>query len=110
MIFKPRVAPMYANASAANGIVAAAHRNGATALSPVLNVSASHGASAKLAAENGSDTSSAMVPLRRTSPRTRPASSRPTRIAIRRMLATSIPNRVAAAAMKANCVVSVTTP
>ena len=39
-----------------------------------------------------------------------PTSSRPARIATSRTFATSIPNRVAAAAMNAACVVSVTTP
>ena len=42
--------------------------------------------------------------------RTRPCSPRPARMATRRTLATSMPNRVAVLAMNANWVVTMTTP
>ena len=58
----------------------------------------------------GTETAVAIRPARRTSARLRAASPRPTRIATRRTFATSMPNRVSAAAMNANWVVRVTTP
>ena len=111
MIFRPRVAPMYVNASAANGTVTAAARNAGSATSgTAVNRSASHCAEKKATIANGIDTESAIATERRTSPRERITWPRPARIATRRTLATSIPNRVAAAATNAACVVSVTTP
>ena len=77
---------------------------------PLKKVSASHGASAHATTPNGTETAAAIKPARRTSARLRAASLRPTRMATRRTFATSMPKRVEAAAMNANCVVSVTTP
>ena len=111
MILRPRVAPIEVNARAANGIVMAAARHAATApvASPV-NVCASHGEARNAASANGTETASAIVTDRRTSPRARDGSLRPTKIATSRTLATSMPKRVRAAAMNANWVVRVTTP
>ena len=111
MILRPRVAPMYVKARAANGTVTAAARNAGVATDSLpLNVRASQGAAANTSTANGTETAVAISPARRTSVRLRAASSRPTRIATSRTFATSMPKRVAAAAMNANCVVSVTMP
>ena len=72
MIFRPRVAPMYVNASAANGTVSAAARNaGSDTSGTAVNRSASHRADRYATTANGSDTDSAIATERRTSPRAR---------------------------------------
>src|ERR671931_1748555 len=110
MIFRPRVAPMYVNASAANGTVTAAARNaGSAADGTAVNRSASQGEARYAIAANGSETAAAIQTERRTRPRARRTCPRPARIATRRTFATSIPKRVAAAATNAAWVVSVTT-
>jgi hypothetical protein len=75
-----------------------------------VNRSASHGDSRNATTLNGTETVVAIPTERRTRPRALATSSRPARIDTRRTFATSIPNRVAAAAMKAAWVVRVTTP
>ena len=60
MIFRPRVAPLWVNASAASGTVTAAARNaGVATASPPLNVRASHGAAAYATTANGTETTAA---------------------------------------------------
>src|SRR5262245_56333975 len=54
MIFRPRVAPMYTNASAAKGTVIAAARNAGSAVSGIaVNRSASHGDATQATIANG---------------------------------------------------------
>ncbi len=67
-------------------------------------------ASRNTATATATEAAVAMTADLRTSARTRPASCLPMRMATSRTLATSMPNRVAVLAMKANWVVRVTTP
>src|SRR5438093_5175861 len=113
MILSPRVPPRYAHVTAANGMARPAAQNAALPWSCRVgdtNTRASCPASRNTASPRTTDTAVAMTADVRTSGRTRPCSPRPTRIATSRTLATSIPNRVAVEAMKANCVATVTTP
>src|SRR5207244_4212432 len=105
MIFRPRVPPRKAHVTAAKGMARAAAQNAALPWSGRdVRVRPSHPARKNTTTPRAMETTVAITADLRTSGRTRPCSPRPTRIATRRTLATSIPNLVAVDAMNANCV------
>src|SRR5439155_2878882 len=110
MILSPRVPPRYTWVRATKGRATAAPRNAARAPGPPPKTRARDPAPRKAATATTPLTTAATAAARRTTGRARPAAPLPTSIATSRVAAMSIPNRVAAPPMKANCVARVTTP
>jgi uncharacterized protein YndB with AHSA1/START domain len=107
MIFSPRLPPMYTWATATKMSPTAAAR---IAASGACNSDPIGPAASSATTATTTDTTNAIETARRTIARERPGEPLPTSIATRRTAAMSIPNRVAAPATNASCVISVICP